>query len=793
MSDKSPLLSQEGAGAGLPVLLAVILFALKTDAEGATKYWSGATNKLFTTAGNWVGGVAPIAGDSIVFDNQGTNKPCSVGANTVALASVKFQNDYTGYFTFRAVTGYIMSVTGDCDLRSGGDIIPNAGQISFTGSTASMFYAHDNDTMPRVVVNATAGTAPWLSLSGKWNTTGLSVTNGNVRFDNTVDTFAITGTITSASTADTVDFTGSTIILSGNSQNLRYGTYLRSELGGRMVFNFPGLVSFAPNNVNVTSAYSDIIVTNSCSLRVNAYPLRSSGRVLVDNGSINIDAVTCSLGTVKCVNGGNFIMTGAANVCILGDTLDLNSFTSFSQTAGTLRFFGSNPKTFIPFPGVTLPQLIVLGTGTVSVRTNPVTTGIVTLTTGSLASYVDMKISGSLTATNPLVMYSDTLDLSSAGTISTTGTITFSKSTGEQIFIPKAATNLPAVKHDGGATLKVLNNPISAYSFLQTAGELDLNGMSLSTTTGSLRIVNAISTAIKNFDGLTLSAPAGQFIQLSGTPSTKLNLQAATGLTLNGGGVTRGRVVVEYADISNVTVIGNNGLALNSASISGNSGFEIMPGRIWDGEGAGGNWGDPLNWSNDALPSDSESVFFGLYSLKSCTLDIDAEIKGLNSLTGYSQRFNFGTDTIKVGGTADFRSFSAVDAGSGALEFTNSDSANFYPIAFTFPSIILNGSGVTTVKGLAVSGNELILKKGIFVQGHVFTNVFKNIKAFAGSSLDMDSASYLRCTGDTVDLRDIDTVIFSHPNTSILQFRGSAPNRQVYLPSPTQWFYQIHQ
>ena len=36
-------------------------------AHGASRFWDGSANGNFASAGNWVGGVAPVAGDDLVF------------------------------------------------------------------------------------------------------------------------------------------------------------------------------------------------------------------------------------------------------------------------------------------------------------------------------------------------------------------------------------------------------------------------------------------------------------------------------------------------------------------------------------------------------------------------------------------------------------------------------------------------------------------------------------------------------------------------------------------------------
>lgn len=67
----------------------------------ATRIWTGATNSVLTTAGNWSGGTAPVAGDNVIFRPGTTNYPTSAltGLNntalTGALAAVIFETGWT--------------------------------------------------------------------------------------------------------------------------------------------------------------------------------------------------------------------------------------------------------------------------------------------------------------------------------------------------------------------------------------------------------------------------------------------------------------------------------------------------------------------------------------------------------------------------------------------------------------------------------------------------------------------------------------------------------------------------
>src|SRR5262245_55075000 len=55
------------SGLCLGAFLAAALLGLALPASGAARFWDGSANGNFSTAGNWVGGIAPLAGDDLVF------------------------------------------------------------------------------------------------------------------------------------------------------------------------------------------------------------------------------------------------------------------------------------------------------------------------------------------------------------------------------------------------------------------------------------------------------------------------------------------------------------------------------------------------------------------------------------------------------------------------------------------------------------------------------------------------------------------------------------------------------
>ena len=55
-------------------LASVVFLLAAPGAWAAIKTWSGATDGAWSKGTNWVGGIAPFAGDSLVFPSAGASK-----------------------------------------------------------------------------------------------------------------------------------------------------------------------------------------------------------------------------------------------------------------------------------------------------------------------------------------------------------------------------------------------------------------------------------------------------------------------------------------------------------------------------------------------------------------------------------------------------------------------------------------------------------------------------------------------------------------------------------------------
>src|SRR5262245_11317264 len=72
------------------------LEALEDRIAPATRVWSGGVDGLWSTAINWVGGMPPVNGDTVVFPSAASHKANTDDLATLTLRSIIFSGG--GYF-----------------------------------------------------------------------------------------------------------------------------------------------------------------------------------------------------------------------------------------------------------------------------------------------------------------------------------------------------------------------------------------------------------------------------------------------------------------------------------------------------------------------------------------------------------------------------------------------------------------------------------------------------------------------------------------------------------------------
>ncbi|MEX0863570.1 MAG: hypothetical protein WD269_01695, partial [Acidimicrobiia bacterium] len=112
----------------------------------------------------------------------------------------------------------------------------------------------------------------------------------------------------------------------------------------------------------------------------------------------------------------------------------------------------------------------------------------------------------------------------------------------------------------------------------------------------------------------------------------------------------------------------------------------------WTGDGTTNNWSDGLNWSTGAAPGSSDVAIFDGTSSKDATINVVANVAGIQIAAGYSGTITQASVTTTVGASG----FSLADG-----MFVGSTSAITVNGAFT----LIGGSFTSTTGNLSVSGN----------------------------------------------------------------------------------------
>lgn len=81
------------AGCRLALTLAMAAVSLGSTASAATRTWTGGTSGMWSTAGNWSGGVAPLPGDDLVFPVVASNRAMTNDLVAASFATVAFTGD----------------------------------------------------------------------------------------------------------------------------------------------------------------------------------------------------------------------------------------------------------------------------------------------------------------------------------------------------------------------------------------------------------------------------------------------------------------------------------------------------------------------------------------------------------------------------------------------------------------------------------------------------------------------------------------------------------------------------
>ncbi|MCD6024373.1 MAG: transporter, partial [Fibrobacteria bacterium] len=665
-------------------------FAVGNVATHTYTWDGGGADDNWMTAANWVGDVAPVAGDSLIFTGTTRLNPVNNFTNGTTFSSIDIN-----------ATGFTLS---------GNSVSLTTGLTNATGSS----------TVSLVVGGAggvTQNSAGTLTLSGANSYTGPTmVSAGTLKVGAPGDaTNAPLGTIAGITTVAS----GATLDLNGFTLGTAEPVTLNGDgVGGTAgaLTNSSGSASTFSGLLTLGSA-SSIIADNGDLILSAAGTITGSGFGLTLGGSNAASSLASILGTgsgsvlktgpgtwtlsgVSTYTGGTTVRAGTLEAATSAQALGNGGNVTLGHTSGS-----DDATLFLTTDGLVIPRPIVLATGT---------TGQLTL--GTLGSNVSAGFSGGVTGTNDLLVNVD----------AAAGMLTFSSA---------AVNNTGNVTNGGGGPgAAVFSSGIggNVTQVIQGSGSSEL------LVTGAL-VVDVGDKLLRNDAGTALLTVQGG---VTGTGDLDLKNESSTGNAINflgstvnhGGAITNsgsgsGSVLINAPVGSNVTGIYSNsatsGLSVTSAVTvnSTETTLEVAPAStaiaFTGGIGGTGN----LILNNNGTAPDGISITSGSVNNDGTVVNsgsgtgniligsvIGTNVDGViqNSATsgvtlGGANTFTTGL-TVRAGTVRGITSSAAFGAGGITLGHTSgSANASIFAggnLTFMNPIVLATGtSGTLTVGG----------------------------------------------------------------------------------------------
>ncbi len=523
----------------LMALPALLLGSTHTHAS-VVRVWEGNADATLLTAGNWVGGVAPVSNNALQFGVVG-----SAGTNLTNATNFSF--GYAGGTpSFNFTTGasaYIFSGSGSIAIGTGG--VTNASGQTQTFNSPVRFNTGNNHTLTSA--NSALSFGGQIELNTDTTTlvlgssTGQSVTFGNNLVLGTVNPGNPKNVqLNGGASASTVNLNGATN--AGLTGTLRIGSNVRTNIGSSTGLSAATTVNFNGNGQLVNTAGS-ALATNA-SLAINT----SSSLIFGQAGDTAANSIA--------FNGTTAISADLNRAITLNGTgLNVTSGSVWNNSAtGSRTTIVNGVGNTLSFAGVAI--------GATAETEN------ITFTLGGSAN---LTITGGVT--NGLGTGTRALQHNGAGLFTIQGASDYSGNTG----VGSNATLLVNGTHSGGTGYSV-------QGILGGTGTIDLsanNGSVSLTTTGNNRRIVASSA-----DGLTIigdTAAALNLINAAGRTDTFQSFH----FTLNNPGTT-------VVDVQGLLSIGTGILEFDDFSFTAGSGFGPGTYRLFQYETLSGTLGSSL-------------------------------------------------------------------------------------------------------------------------------------------------------------------------------------------------------
>jgi autotransporter-associated beta strand protein len=438
------------------ILLFVITLGLAWPTRGAVRFWEGDINGNLSTPGNWVGSVAPVAGDDLIFQP--------------GVPRLLVTNDFSPNRAFNSITfqGSNYFLRGNAILLTNGILTLNAGGTNHV----------DADVTVRA-------SQPWeaqgpLSVLDVNGDIALGANTLTVRA-NTGD-FFFSGVITG--TGNLVKTNVGTLRMDGSGHNT-YSGFTRMD-GGVLELNkfsvvpvvtnftaIPGALTIGDGNglvgTDVLRLLRDDQIADTSDLTV-----RNSGLFdLNDNtdriGSLTMQGGTVDSGTGALILGGNITTFDDDNTAFINGNLSLGGASrtfdvNSGEAAADLRInavISGGSASLVITPGFTKT-----GGGSLFLAATNTYNGITTVADGQLAVLSDRALG----ATTTPVGGSARTVVSGNGNLFLSGV----QVTNEDLTI--SSTNSGGAFNASGASIWTGDILLNTNTFISSSGSLLLNG-----------------------------------------------------------------------------------------------------------------------------------------------------------------------------------------------------------------------------------------------------------------------------------------------------------------------------
>jgi hypothetical protein len=506
------------------------------------------------------------------LNGTGTNADANM---TMAAAQACKSIDFTGYSGTFNFGGQTLTVnSGDANLNFAGTLTVNSGTIAFTGSGAQTFTPKNGSSAPSITQSGSGTTT--ISTFSAQNIPLLTISNGTFHLGSGISgngalALALSGgtlnfgSSTLSTAAATADFSGIGAIVVGT---------------GTLKFNSSNPQVFIPKSGATFPAITES-GTGTTTVTTNGL---TAGAFSITGGGWSWGSVTSSVASIATSGGTATMAFATGTVNVTSGNCDLSGLSSITNTSGTLGFTAtSGTQTFTPLSGATHPAISKSGAvGTVTVATNGLTSGALTVTNGtwnwgSGLTHAPASIATSGAAatmafgTSTVNVTTGNADLSGLSAITnTSGTLGFTGTAGTQVLTPLSGASHPAVSKSGAGTLQLATNALICAGYSQSAGTLDFNSLNLTTnSSGNFTLTNGASTSFTNLGGRTLTVAGNA--SFTGQSGNLVDMNPGSSWTA----AVTGTLAGSYCSIANSNASVTRGAATLSTSGGGNTNWSF--------------------------------------------------------------------------------------------------------------------------------------------------------------------------------------------------------------------------